>query len=223
MSVEREYRNLKTSFRDFVCATRDGVMDKRISIQMVVDVIVDVGGGRNKHYFMTYADDLRESRSIEAVFDRIRQHWDSLHPEIYGHLIRELSLAGLEQIRDDYQTALDNFLNLTLLSDFCDIEEIARESEGDPPKQFTRCITKHKWEPPPKFLRDVENLRKQFAHCCNLQSCAVTVCGIRRGCTSITFLVPESIDLAIANDPQFIRDHCIIHILFKGNLVYSEV
>ena len=226
VSVIKEHRNLKKMFGNLVHNTRDGVVFKGLGVHGIIDIIVDlpeVGGSRDKSYFNAHADDLRCSKTVQAVFDRLRQHWDYLHPEIYGHLITELSLASLELVRDDYQTALDNFLNHTLLSEFCAIGEIAAEREGEPPQGFTECVTKHTWEPPPKFLRDVEDLRRQFAHGCNLQSCAVTVVRIRRGCTSITFLVPESTQLKIASDPEFIRDHCIIRVIFKGNVVYTEV
>lgn len=226
VSIFTEYRNLKKMFGTLVRKTRDGVSDKRVGVQEMVDIIVDlpeVGGGRDRGYFNKHADDLRGSKSIPAVFDRIRQHWDYLHPEIYGLLIRELLLTHLQLVRDDYQRALDHFLNYTPLSEYCSIEGIAEEREGEPPLGFTECVTKHKWEPPPRFLRDVENLRRRFAYCCNLQSCAVTVVGIRRGCTSITFLVPESTQLDIASDSEFIRDHGITRITFKGNTVYTEV
>ena len=226
VSIVEEYRNLKRKFGDLVRGTRDQVVTKRIGVQEIVDIIFDlpgVGGGCDRNYFISHADDLRGSKSVSAVFDRIRQHWDYLHPEIYSLLIRELQLARLSLVVEDYQTALDNFLEHTPLAEFCSIEEIRQEAEGDPPKGFTQCVTKHEWEPPPKNLRHIEKLRRRFASCCNLQSFAVTVVGIQRGCTSVTFLVPESAKLNIASDSEFIEDHGITRITFKGNTVYTQV
>ena len=189
-----------------------------------MDAIVDAASAKgqgDKKYIISYADDLRESKSVHAVFDRVRQHWDYLHPEIYCCLIQEIPLCDLELVRNKYLTALDQFLNLTPVSEFCAIRNVMEEREGEPPQGFTKCITKHTWDPKKTSLKVIEEYRREFALCCNLQSCAVKVDGIRPSSTTVIFLVPES---TVVPDIEFIKKHSIISIIFSGTVVkYNEV
>lgn len=223
--MEDNYESLKKSFATLVNATCQAV-EPLMDVCGVVNKIMDlpvVGKARNKEYFMKYADDLRESRSVRAVFDRLRQHWDCLHPEVYISLIKELSLTHVKPVQEAYQTEYDEFLDRTPLSDFCAIPGIEEEKDSDPPQGFTQYISKHLWQPPPKYLRDVDDLRRNLANKCRLQSCAVTIVSIKKGCVVITMLLPAAVDLKVASDLDFIREHSIIKMVFKDIIVYSQV
>jgi ankyrin repeat protein len=145
-----------------------------------------------------------------------------LHPEIYGHLTKRLSLSRLELTCSSYLRQWATFLDQTPLTAFCQIPDIEAEREKEPPVEFTRNVTKHLWEPPPKYLRDVDELRKEFASRCSLQSCAVTVGSIRKGCVVITMVVPKLVELSVATDQEFIRVFHITKMVFNDVTVYSQ-
>ena len=221
-----DHERLKKSFASLVNATRHATELQVNDAARVVDRIMDlpvVGKARDKEYLMEYADQLRESRSVPAVFDRLRCHWDYLHPEIYGSLVKEMSLTQVKPHPEDYQKELDNFLDQTALSDFCAIPGIEDEKDSDPPPKFTRFISKHLWQPPPKYLRDVENYRRELANKCSLQSCAVTIASIKPGCVIVSMLVPVETDLKVASDLDFIREYSIVQMTFNGVVIYSQV
>ena len=189
-TVEEEYKHLKKMFTNLVRRTCDGVIHVGIGVSKVVDQIIDVSSGKtDRYYFIAHADDLRASRSVPAIFDRVRQHWDYLHPEIYGSLIQEIPLPDLEPVQEKYQTALDQFLDKTPVSEFCEIQDVMEERDGVPPEGFTKCITEHAWDLRKTSLRVIEDLRRDFAPCCNLQSCAFSAVGIRLGSVAVTFQV----------------------------------
>ena len=216
-NVHEKYKKM---FGELVRKTRDGVLG--MGVNDVVDQIVEVASGkgeRDRNYFDAHADTLRRSESVRAVFDRVRQHWDYLHPEIYEGLIQEIPLPDLDPVQTKYQTALDLFLDQTSVSEFCAIQGIVEERKGDPPQGFTVCVTQHRWDPEEISLRVIENFRKRFASCCNLQSCAVTFVEIKSGSICVVFCVPGSTNWKPASDIKFIVDHSIISINFNGHVV----
>ena len=210
-------------------STRQAIdcIDPPLDVCAVVDRIIGLppfDKARNKGFFMEYAGKLRTSESTHVVFDRIRCHWDYLHPEIYESLVEEMPLTNVKPCQEDYQRKLDYFLDQTLLSDFCAIEGIDEEKDSDPPPKFTQCVSRHLWQPPPMFLRDVENFRREFANKCNLQSCAVTITSIKpHHSVLVTMFVPAETDLKVASDLDFIREHSIVQMIFNGVIVYSQV
>ena len=72
-------------------------------------------------YLTKHSDNLRESKSVAAVFDRLRFHWDYLHPDLYGHLIAEFELSQVSPMLEEYQINLCEFLDQMLLKDFCEV------------------------------------------------------------------------------------------------------
>lgn len=192
----------------------------------VVDAVRDLPiarGERDKAYFMEFTDDLRGSQSVKSLFDRLGCNWDYLHPEIYQPLIKMLSLVDVEQVSDDYLGQWAAFVDQTPLSAFCKIPDIELEKDSDPPPGFVEFVKKLNWEPPPKYLRDVEKLRRKFARKCSLQSCAVTIVDHKIKCLIITMWVPKSTELYIARDLHFIEEQSIVKMVFNGMIIYSQV
>ena len=223
--VVLKYENLRSSFAQLIrriCAAIEG---RGIDVDSVVDAIRGLAHGeRDKAYFIEFTDYLCGSRGVPALFDRLCCNWDYLHPEIYRPLVRELSLTGdVEQAAKDYHEMLVAFVDQTPLAAFCRIPDIEVEKEGDPPPGFVKHVKKLNWEPPPKYLRDVENLRRKFARKCNLQSCVVTIVDLKMKCMIITMWVPKSIELYVARDLHFITEHSIVQMVFNGMIVYSQV
>ena len=223
--VVLKYENLKSSFVELIRRICAAIEDRGIDVGSVVDAIRGLARGvRDKSYLMEFTDDLRESRGVPSLFDRLCYNWDYLHPEIYRPLVRELSLTGdVEQATKDYLEKRDAFVDQTPLAAFCRIPDIKVEKEDDPPPGFVKHVMKINWEPPPKYLRDIENLRREFARKCNLQSCAVTVVDLKMKCMIITMWVPKSIELYFARDLHFITEHSIVQMVFNGMIVYSQV
>ena len=220
----QEYEDLKSSFEELVTATCGAIEEKGIDVRRVVDTIQGfISGERDNDYFMEFTDHLRKSGGVRSLFDRLCYNWDYLHPEVYGHLIWELSLHHLEQASSDYLGKWANFIDQTPLSAFCKIPDIKREKDSNPPPGFTKCVMKLNWEPPPKYLRDVEKLRRKHAGKCNLQSCAVTIVDLRLKCIVLTMWVPESTELYVARDLQFIQQYSITQMVFNGMVIYSQV
>ena len=223
-NVEQDIKSLRKDFAKLKNATCTAVENKGIGVRKFINRIVDLPVNlerQDKEFFIERADVIRKSESVPAVFDRLRFHWDYLHPDIYGHLIDEFSLTDVSPTLTNYQNELDLFLSQTLLTEFCKVEG---EGESvDPPSNFKYLVTTHLC-PPPVYLRHVEVFRRKFANYCGLKSCAVMVVGIVEGSIVITMLVPESVESTIRSlDPEFIKVHSITHIMFKGFTVYSQV
>ena len=217
----QDYANLKNKFKKLIDATCKAIERKELSVGDVVDTIRTALGARDKIFFMQ--NPLRKCECIPRVFDYLCCHWDYLHPDIYFSLIEDLSLDDVEQIKTDYQMKLNRFLDETLLSDFCLIPQVRKEKDEDPPDGFKECVTKHDWEPPPKRLREVDDLRKKLAYKCSLQSCAVTIADIKTGSIVITMLVPAGVELSVAADLDFMTEYNIIEMTFAGKLIYLKV
>ena len=224
-NVQMEVLGLQRKFGKFRNATCVAVASRGIGVDSLVDKIMDLPGVRGAHdkkFFMKYSDKLRESKRVQSVFDRLGSHWDYLHPEIYCRLIQEIPLTELRRKEEDYRNELDSFLDRTPVDQFSKIPGIEQEKNRDPPPHFKTLFSKHIWRPPPPVsLRKVEEFRCKFANKCNLQSCAVTIASVTRGCVAIKMWVPESIELGIT--PEFINAHSIIRMEFDGMIVYSQV
>ena len=216
--VLEKCKKLKKIFKQLVLSTCSGIIRKGLDVDEVVDKIVDVTGSNEegKLYLTPLVHSLRRSKYVDTVFNGVQQHWDYLHPEIYGNLIQEIPLPDLEPVQTKYQTALDRFLDQTPASE---IQDVVEERKGEPPQGFTVCVTKHAWNPKSKLLRDIENLRRELALCCGLQSYAVTFVGVRKGCTVVTFHMPRSNQLHAASNDDFLEENCVISITFKGTVV----
>jgi hypothetical protein len=225
--VVLKYEHLTSSFGELTQRICAAIEDRGIDVDSVVDAIRGLARGeRDKAYFMEFTDHLRGSQGVPALFDRLCYNWDYLHPEIYRPLVGKLSLTGdVEQAAEDYLEMWVAFVDQTPLAAFCRIPDIEVEKEGDPPPGFVKHVKKVNWEPPPKYLRDVENLRRKFARKCNLQSCAVTIVDFRMKSTMVTIItmwVPKSIELYFARDLHFITEHSIVQMVFNGMIVYSQ-
>ena len=221
-----KYENLKNSFEELISLTCKAIEDRGMDVDHVVDAIRGLPiarGERDKEYFMEFADHLRGSNGVPALFDRLCCNWDYLHPEIYRPLTRKLSLTNVEQITDDYLEKWAAFLNQTPLTAFCKIPDIELEKDKDPPPGFVQFVKKLNWEPPPKYLRDVDKLRRKFAKKCSLQSCVVTIVDLRLKCIVITMWVPKYVELYVARDMHFIEEQSILKMVFNGMIVYSQV
>ena len=223
-NVEQDIKSLRRDFAKLKTAACTAVESMGIGVRKFIDRIVDLPVNlekRDEEFFIERADVIRKSESVPAVFDRLRFHWDYLHPDIYGHLIDEFSLTDVSPTLTNYQRELDLFLDRTLLTEFCKVE--GKGESIDRPANFAVLVTTH-LRPPPVYLRDVEVFRRKFAHYCGLKSCAVMVVGIVEGSIVITMLVPESIESTIRSlDPGFIKVHSITHIMYKVFTVYSQV
>ena len=227
LDAQQNYANLKQRFRNLLIATRIATerMHMGISVDDLVDKVVGVCRACDNDYIMEYSDQLRRSGSVASVYDRLHCRWDYLHPDVYVHLIREIPLH-LEKEAKAYQEQLARFLEQTLLTTFCKIPRIEEESDTSMklPPEFTEFITTHRWDPPYKYLDDVEELRMRLANKCSLQSCIVTIKLIMKGSIVITMFVPESTEIRnVAMDLEFIRKYSITRMVFKGVVVYSQV
>ena len=221
-----DVQSLQRKFKQLRIATCTAVANIPTDVTTLVNTIMDLPGVRGAHdrkFFMKYADKLRESKSVDSVFDRLACHWDYLHPHIYSQLIQEMpALMDLKPNEEAYRNELNGFLDRTPVDEFCKIPGIEQEKDRDPPAGFRRLVSKHIWKPPPPVcLRNVEDFRRQFAHKCNLQSCAVVIGSLRLSCVIVTMWVPESIELKIT--PEFINEHSIIRMVLDGIIVYSQV
>lgn len=223
--VQQEIRNLKEGFKKLVTATRSAIEKKRYSVNELLDQIIYLPvdfEARDVKYLSENADNLRESKSVPAVLDRLSFHWDYLHPDIYRELIFDFQLSSVTSILAVYQKELEVFLDQTLLKVFCEVERMRRQYIN-PPQGFTQLLTGHCWIPP-VYLSQLERFRQEFASYLCLKQAAVIVVGILKGSVITTMLVPEVIELKIKSlDPEFIKEHSIVHMEFKGSVVYSEV
>lgn len=218
--MKLEIKALKIKFTNLKNATRRAIEKTQISLNKLIDKVFDlpvVFEDRDEKFFVKNTDYIRKSESVPAVFDRLRFHWDYLHPDIYGHLIEEFSLTDLSPQLEAYQSQLDGFLDRTLVTEFSRIER--KIPDDDNSKQYS-LVTQHNWSPP-VYLREVENFRRTFAHKFDLKSCAAIVVGIMGGSVIITLLVPESMKLEVTS--EFVKSHCITEIVFRGITVYSQV
>ena len=224
--MQVEVEKLQRKFAKLRSAACTAVANTQIDVASFVNVIVGLPGVRGAHdrnFFMEHSDKLRESKSVHSVFDRLACHWDYLHPEMYGQLIRNMpALADLRPDEEAYRNELNGFLDQTPVDEFCKIPGIEHEKDTNPPPGFTELVSKHIWNPPPPVsLRKVEEYRCKFAHTCNLQSCAVAIASIKLGSVIITMWVPESIELKLTL--EFINAHNIIHMVLGGIVVHSQV
>ena len=163
--MKRELARLKI-------ATCSAIVNEGTSVGMLLDqimilpILIDVEE-HDEEYLTKHTDNLRESKSVPAVFDCLHFHWDYLHPDIYDYLITEFNLSSVSPRLATYQRELDAFLDGTLLKVFCKVEKM-RKRHINPPTGFTKLVTEHRWNPP-VYLRAVENFRKDFADYFNLR------------------------------------------------------
>ena len=175
--TEQEYESLKNSFGELIQCTCKAIEDRGIDVNSVVDAIRDLPiarGEQDKAYFMEF---LRGSMTVKSLFNRLGCNWDYLHPEIYQPLIKTLSL-DVEQVADDYLAQWAAFLDQIPLSAFCKFTDIELDKDSDPPSGFVEVVMKINWGLQPKYLRDVDELRRMFARKCSLQSYAVTIANL---------------------------------------------
>ena len=94
----------------------DEVVKKGIGVQEIVDNIFDlpdVGGDWDSSYFNTYADNLRGSKSAAAVFDRVRQHWNTCSPLTVKHAYYKVCLHTAHKMKLHSKTSLASWLTPT--------------------------------------------------------------------------------------------------------------
>ena len=118
---------LKKAFAELKNATRTAIETIGTSVRKLIDKIMDLPVDFEEHdelYLTEHSDDLRESKSVAAVFDRLRFHWDYLHPDLYAHLIAEFELSSVSPMLEAYQKDLSEFLDRMPLKEFCDVQKM---------------------------------------------------------------------------------------------------
>ena len=219
---------MKNKFAELKKATCSAIAKQGIPVDELVTTITDLPIDFEKcdiDFLEERSNNLYSCQSIPALFVHLRFHWDYLHPDLYRHLIKEFNLLSLNPNVQAYQSDLDDFLDRTLLKDFCVVEP-PRQRYIDcrnAPKGFVQCVTGHCWDPP-VFLRRVEDFRQGFADYFGLKQCAAMVVSMIKGSVILAMWVPKSIKSKIESvDPNFLSKHIIVFMEFQCNIVYMKV
>lgn len=216
---------MKNKFAELKNATCSAIVNQGILVDTLVTKITDLPidfEECDKDFLETHSNELRNCPSVPDLFVRLRFHWDYLHPDLYGHLIEEFNLLSLNPNVQAYQKDLDDFLDRTLLEDFCVVEPLRKRHINcqNAPEGFVQCVTGHCWDPP-VYLRDVENFRLDFADYFCLKKCAVMIVGIIKGSVILAMWVPKSIKSKIESlDSNFLSKHTIVFMEFHCKIIY---
>lgn len=222
-------QKLKDSFLKLKKATLRATESLKIEVSELIDniyLLVSDAPVPDVKCVQEMANFLRASKTIEIVYDHISLHWDYLHPDLYGELIRIFNLCkanpDLTEMFKLYNLSLNRFLDETPLNIFCEVSKTKKQPAFIP--EVKKVVVKNQWEEP-VTLRKVEKLRQETAIKCKLQQCAVIVVDIVTGCYMTTMVVPASVELrfsSLATDHEYIRAHEIIAIFFHDTLIYPR-
>lgn len=219
---------MQDKFSELKNDTCSAIVKEGISVKTLVTKIIDLPidfEEYDKIFLKKNSSELRSCSDVPALFVYLRFHWDYLHPDLYGHLIDEFDLHSLIPKLQAYRKDLDDFLDKTLLEDFCQIQPLRKRhiTGCNVPEKFVQYVSGHCWDHP-VFLRAVEKFRLDFADYFSLNKCAAVVVDILNGSVILAMWVPKSIESKIKSvDSNFLSKHNIVYMELQYNIIYMKV
>ena len=217
-------QQLTGQFEKLKSATAQELQKAGIGVASLVDKITSLPAKlkeAHREFLKEYNKEFHSCKSVPEVFTHLNTHWDYLNYDMLAHLITGFSLSSLNAQLKEYKLKMQHFLNETSLEQFSEAEEEERYME--PPEGFKKLVSRHKFSPSTS-LKEIDTFRRKFAHKYDLRACAIFLLSMRSGSVVITMLVPESLEMMLrSTDPEFFKEHSIVHLQFNDILIYEEV
>ena len=207
LEISEHIRTMEESFQGLKKSVIAELSRLCIAVRDVVGKLTElpVSEQREHQYFLLqHLSELERSVEHRSVFARLDFHWNYLSPQLLYHLIHVfLFRTDVEQQRKLYDSKLERFRTMTLLSRFCQIEN----EYMSPPINFSFIVVKFKEKVPVPddiTLQHVEKFRLTFAKCHRLRDFALMLfTEVRVNSYIVSFLVPSSVvEMLQCNVPQ---------------------
>ena len=194
-----------------------------VGVEALVDKIISLPAKKiepHQEFLKEYSKAFHKCNSTSEVFSHLNTHWTYLNYDLLHHLITDLSLSSLFVQLKEYELKMQHFLDETSLEQFSEAEEEDRYMQ--PPEGFQKLVSHLKCAPSTS-LKEIDALRRRFAHKYNLRACAIFLLSMRSGSVVITMLVPESLEMMMkSTDPEFFRENSIVHLELNDTLIYEK-
>ena len=207
MEISEHIRTMEESFQGLKKSVITELSRLCIAVRDVVGKLTElpVSEQREHQYFLLqHLSELERSVEHRSVFARLDFHWNYLSPQLLYYLIHVfLFRTDVEQQRKLYDSKLEHFRTMTLLSRFCQIEN----EYMSPPINFSFIVVKFKEKVPVPddiTLQYVEKFRLTFAKCHRLRDFALMLfTEVQVDSYIVSFLVPSSVvEMLQCNVPQ---------------------
>ena len=223
-SIRSSIQQLTGQFHKLRAATEQELQRAGVGVTSLVTEITSLPAtkrGPHLEFLKQYTKEFHSCKSVLEVFSHLNTHWDYLNYDMLAHLITGLSLSSLNAQLKEYELKMQHFLNETSLEQFSAAEGEKRYKK--PPKGFKKLVSRHKLSPSTS-LKEIDTFRQKFADEYDLRKCAIFLLSMRSGSVVLTMLVPESLEMMLrSTDPEFFKEHSIVHLQLNDILIYEEV
>ena len=193
-SVKQQVSRLQTRFRDLVISTY------RILIRERVDV--DLRGFRSsllaldvfqKHEHQQFINDhlmkIEPATTFDDLWAKLNNYWNFLNFDLLEHIVSIFGSEELKQKMESYEHDLQSFRKATRVCDFISCWPV--KGQTPPKKELRKFVAKMKHDWDNCTLEDLETLKGVITRKFFLPKFAFRLRKIKRGCITITWLIPE--------------------------------
>ena len=194
-ALEAEIDQFHERFTHIKELTIQGLEKCCVTVTMVVYILTSIRTQEHKVFLKENHKALRQCGDHLELFGSLNFYWNYLAYDLLDYLIRELAkkhdfFLTVAVEMSMYKKDLHEFRKRTKLVQFCQADP--NPLDEDPPPGFRKMVVKFDW-PQTKTLEDVENFRRQYARCYDLQTCAMMLNSIRTGSFTVTWFIPVSV------------------------------
>ena len=181
-SLIKKFNQIVISTKDVLKQSSETVGQFRDTFLLNLDVFEKE---RHAKFFASYANELSEVSTFDALFIVFDLYWDYLNYHLLECLVRDYGDPDTKHCMKEYVEDVSSFMEATTLQVFWKIESCVKST---PPPGFVKTIVKYKHGiSAASTLKDVEDIRLKINKNTQIRKFAILLSQITEGCLQITW------------------------------------